>query len=150
LVSILGTSRFAPDSHKCRFLAGAKSSCVCFGARDVPAMHAVTDKGHAPQFSFGEDQYNEQFTAGPFRLEMREIGAYADPRALSSWVDTKPGDSTRAAPIEISEEQIIQDSLKYRNPLPFQPPPPQSLISLRTDSLKYRTHLFECATALIV
>ena len=68
---------------------------------------------------------------------MREIGAYADPTARSSWVDTNPGDSTRATPIDISEEQIIQDSLKYRNHLPFQTPP-QKKKYLKQDIIEDR------------
>lgn len=78
-------------------------------------MAHILTSGITVQFSFGEDQFNDQFTAGPFRLEMKEIGVYTDKRSKASWVD-ESGDAVAGAPIEIADETIIQDSLKWAAP----------------------------------
>jgi len=64
------------------------------------------------KFSFGEDDYNPTFQPGLFRLEILEIGTYAEPKQTTAYIDTRA--SQRGVSRPILQEDIIQDSLKFK------------------------------------
>jgi len=65
------------------------------------------------KFSFGEDDFNPTFQPGLFRLELAEIGTFTEPKQQMAYVDVRSG-AQRVAPLKIPEEDMIQDSLKYK------------------------------------
>lgn len=77
------------------------------GINTVYQMGLVLSK-----FSFGEDDYNPTFQPGLFRLELLQIGTYTEARQQTAYSDTRI--ALQGSPLPIPQEEMIQDSLKYK------------------------------------
>jgi len=82
------------------------------GAPPLPATTVYQLGFVLSKFSFGEDDFNDKFSAGSFRLKLQELGVYEDAGIREAWVDTR--ESTKGEGIEIKDDAIIQDSMKFK------------------------------------